>query len=141
MCIRDRPLVEDSDAQDRLVEIYEKTEIQRLFGIRNFWMNRTHQAMTYEGPQSSYFRKLSGLDITTALHELFGPYALTNDEITDFSEGALDAYQRSAIVALHPGGTADVQKVLMARRIGMGRSEAERYKAGKTVEYKSIILN
>jgi len=37
-------------------------------------------------------------------------------------------------VSLHPGGTADVQKVLMARRIGMGRSEAERYKAGKTVE-------
>jgi len=129
-----RPLVENSDAQDRLVEIYEKTEIQRLFGIRNFWMNRTHQAMTYEGPQSSYFRKLSGLDITTALHELFGPYALTNDENTDFSEGALDSYQRSAIVSLHPGGTADVQKVLMARRIGMGRSEAERYKAGKTVE-------
>ena len=126
------PLVDDPEAQDRLVEIYEKTEIQRLFGLRNFWMNRTHQPMTYEGPQSSYFRKLSGLDITAALHGLFGPYALTNDPKTDFSEGTLDSYQRSAIVSLHPGGTADVQKVIMARRIGMGRSIVE--SAGRTVE-------
>jgi alkylation response protein AidB-like acyl-CoA dehydrogenase len=126
------PLVDDPDARDRLVEIYEKTEIQRLFGLRNFWMNRTHQPMTYEGSQSSYFRKLSGLDITAALHDLFGPYALTNDPTSDFSNGTLDSYQRSAIVALHPGGTADVQKVIMARRIGMGRSNVE--SAGKTVE-------
>jgi len=126
------PLVDDPDARDRLVEIYEKTEIQRLFGLRNFWMNRTHQHMTYEGSQSSYFRKLSGLDITSALHELFGPYALTNDPTSDFSDGTLDSYQRSAIVALHPGGTADVQKVIMARRIGMGRSNVE--SAGRTVE-------
>ncbi|MBM3138647.1 MAG: hypothetical protein FJZ92_00155 [Chloroflexi bacterium] len=127
-----RPLIEDPEARDRLVDIFVLTEISRLFGLRNFWMNRTHQPMTYEGPQSSYFRKLSGLKITEALHSLFGPYALTHDERWDFSEGTLDAYQRSAIVALHPGGTADIQKVIMARRIGMGREERE--SAGKTVE-------
>ena len=30
-----------------------------------------------------------------------------------------------SIVGLHPGGTADIQKVIMARRIGIGRSTRE----------------
>lgn len=127
-----RPLTDDPDARDRLADIFILTEIQRLFGLRNFWMNRTHQEMTYEGPQSSYFRKLKGLEINEALLSLLGPYGLTSDERWDTLNGALDSYQRSSIVALHPGGTADIQKVIMARRIGMGRTERER--AGKTVE-------
>ena len=127
-----RPLIEDAEARDRLADVFVLTEVSRLFGLRNYWMNRTHQPMSYEGSQSSYYRKLTGLDITTNLQELFGPSSLINGSAFDFSEGALDAYHRSAITALHPGGTADVQKVLMARRMGLGRDEAEA--AGKTVE-------
>ena len=127
-----RPLIQDSEARDRLADIFVLTEVSRLFGLRNYWMNRTHQPMSYEGSQSSYYRKLTGLDITTNLQELFGPSSLINGGGFDFSEGALDQYHRSAITALHPAGTADVQKVLMARRMGLGRDEAEA--AGKTVE-------
>ena len=127
-----RPLIEDAEARDRLADIFVLTEVSRLFGLRNYWMNRTHQPMSYEGSQSSYYRKLTGLDITTNLQELFGPSSLINGGGFDFSEGALDQYHRSAITALHPAGTADVQKVLMARRMGLGRDEAEA--AGKTVE-------
>jgi hypothetical protein len=29
-------------------------------------------------------------------------------------------------VAVHPGATADIQKVIMSRRIGIGRPERER---------------
>ena len=127
-----RPIIEDAEARERLADIFVLTEVSRLFGLRNYWMNRTHQKMSYEGSQSSYYRKLAGLEITTGLQELFGPASLINGGGFDFSEGALDSYHRSAITSLHPGGTADVQKVLMARRMGLGRDEAEA--AGKTVE-------
>ena len=127
-----RPLIEDPEARDRLADTFVLTEVSRLFGLRNYWMNRTHQPMSYEGSQSSYYRKLNGLEVTTNLQELFGPASLINEGDFDFSGGTLDAYHRSAITALHPGGTADVQKVLMARRMGLGRDEAEA--AGKTVE-------
>jgi len=127
-----RPLLEDAEARTSLVDVFVHSEINRLFGVRNFWMNRTHQPMAYEGPQSSYYRKVHGLDITKALHDAFGPYASMNDEKWDVSGGELDQYMRGSIVALHPGGTADIQKVIMARRIGMGRDVAE--SAGKTVE-------
>jgi hypothetical protein len=38
----------------------------------------------------------------------------------------MEVYQRSSIVALHPGGTTDIQKVIMARRIGIGREVKEK---------------
>jgi alkylation response protein AidB-like acyl-CoA dehydrogenase len=127
-----RPMIDDPEARDRLADIFVLSEVSRLFGLRNYWMNRTHQPMSYEGSQSSYYRKLTGLEITTALQDLFGPASLITGSDFDFSDGTLDAYHRSAITALHPGGTADVQKVLMARRMGLGRDRAE--EAGKTVE-------
>ena len=34
-------------------------------------------------------------------------------------------FMRGAIVAMHPAGTADIQKLSMARRIGVGRAERE----------------
>ena len=85
-----RPLIEDPEARESLANVFILTEISRLFGMRNFWMNRSHTPMTYEGSQSSYYRKLAGLDISEELHSLFGPYALTHDERWDFSGGTLD---------------------------------------------------
>jgi hypothetical protein len=37
----------------------------------------------------------------------------------------MEVFQRSSIVALHPGGTAEIQKVIMARRLGIGRQVRE----------------
>ena len=126
------PALDDPDARDRLVDIFVHAETSRLFGLRNFWKNRTHQPMTYDGSQGSYYGKIHGLDITTALHDAFGPYGVTSEPKWDVTGGELEQYQRQAIVSLHPAGTADIQKVIMARRIGMGRDETE--SAGKTVE-------
>ncbi len=117
--------------RDRLVDLFITTEVSRLFDMRNFWLNRTHSEMTYEGPQSSYYRKLGGLDVSQAILDMVGPYAVMNDEAWDPTGGQLEGYMRAAVQALHPGATADIQKVIMARRIGIGREVRER--AGKTL--------
>jgi hypothetical protein len=38
----------------------------------------------------------------------------------------VEYFQRDAITALHPGATTDIQRVIMARRIGIGRVEREK---------------
>ena len=53
------------------------------------------------------------------------PVALTTDETWGAPEGFLELQQRNGIVAVHPGGTADIQRVSMARRIGIGRVARE----------------
>ncbi|MEZ4502763.1 MAG: acyl-CoA dehydrogenase family protein [Dehalococcoidia bacterium] len=126
-----RSLIEHDDVRERLVDLFVTTEVSRLFELRNFWMNRSHLDMTYEGPQSSYYRKLGGLEVSQAILDMLGPYGVHNDPEFDPSGGQVEAYQRAAVQALHPGATADIQKVIMARRIGIGREVRER--AGKTL--------
>ena len=41
------------------------------------------------------------------------------------AEGHVEAHQRAAIVDQHPGGTAEIQRVIIARRLGIGRSSRE----------------
>jgi alkylation response protein AidB-like acyl-CoA dehydrogenase len=123
---RGKPLSQDPDVRDRLVDIYIDAEIGRLFQLRNYWMRHSKSDVTYEGPQASYFRKTSGLGIATAILDILGPAALTRDDDWGAGDGYFESQQRAAIIALHPGGTADIQKVIMARRIGIGRQVRER---------------
>jgi alkylation response protein AidB-like acyl-CoA dehydrogenase len=120
-----RPLTEDPDARDLLVDIYIEAEIGRLFGLRNYWLRHSGQKVSYEGPQLSLQRKMSGLRMGRAILEILGPAALTTDPQWALVDGHIEAHQRSSIVAVHPGGTADIQKVIMARRIGIGRATRE----------------
>ena len=108
-----------------LADVYMKAEVVRLFGLRNFWLVYSGRKRSYEGPQLSYYRKMAGLWMTGAILEAVGPAALTTDPSWGSPDGFLELQQRNGIVAVHPGGTADVQRVSMARRIGIGRTTAE----------------
>jgi alkylation response protein AidB-like acyl-CoA dehydrogenase len=123
---RGEPLAKDPDVRDRLVDVYIEAEVSRLLNLRNYWMRHSGADITYEGPQASYHRKMSGLRQATAILDILGPAALTYDPQWGAAEGHMEAYQRSAIIAVHPGGTADIQKVIMARRIGIGREVREK---------------
>lgn len=123
---RGEPLAKDPDVRDRLVDVYIEAEITRLFNLRNYWMRHSGADITYEGPQASYYRKMSGLRQATAILDILGPAALTYDPALGAGEGHVEAYMRSALIALHPGGTTDIQKVIMARRIGIGREVKEK---------------
>ena len=122
---RGRPLSQDSDVRDRLIDIYIDAEVGRLFQLRNYWMRHSKVNATYEGPQASYQRKTSGLRMAHAILDIMGPAALTKDPELGAGEGYFESHQRAAIIALHPGGTTDIQKVIMARRIGIGREIRE----------------
>jgi len=119
------PLAQHQDTRDLLADIYIKTEVQRLFGLRNFWLTYAKKPRSYEGPQLSYWRKTSGLWMTGAILEAVGPAALTSDETWGSQDAFLELQQRNGIVVVHPGGTTDIQRVSMARRIGIGRAARE----------------
>ncbi len=121
-----QPLSQDPNVRDRLIDVYIDAEIGRLFQLRNNWMRHSGAEVTYEGPQATYFRKTSGLRMATAVLDILGPAALTTDPQWGAAEGYMEAHQRAAIIALHPGGTNDILNVIMARRIGIGREVRER---------------
>ena len=123
---RGEPMTKDPDVRDRLIDIYVEAEIVRLLNMRNYWMRHSGADITYEGPQASYMRKTSGLRMARAMLDILGPAGLTYDPELGAADGHMEAHSRAGIVAIHPGGTTDIQKVIMARRIGIGREVRER---------------
>ena len=123
---RGEPMTNDPDVRDRLIDVYIEAEIVRLLNLRNYWMRHSGADITYEGPQASYVRKTSGLRMAQAMLDILGPAGLTHDPELGAADGHMEAHSRAGIVAIHPGGTTDIQKVIMARRIGIGREVRER---------------
>lgn len=114
----------DSHLQQVMMEAYIDSEILRLFQMRNFWMYAAHQEMTYQGSQASLWRKESGLRVADFLREAIGLESLVdvNDPKTIYG-GEFEAHQRETLAAAHPGGTIEVQKVIVARRLGVSRTK------------------
>jgi hypothetical protein len=55
--------------------------------------------------------------------DIMGPYALlgTDEPMAAFG-GSPEVNQRVSLQGLHPGGTVEVQRVIIARRIGISRT-------------------
>ena len=118
-------LSKDPDVREAMTDVFIKNEIVRLFGLRTYWLSHAHKARSYEGPQLSYTRKTNALDVAETMLRALGPYALLKDDEWGPLNGLLEVNQRAAVVGLHPGGTTDIQKVIMSRRIGIGRTVRE----------------
>ncbi len=100
------------------------THINTLFSKRNFAMYQARQEMSYHGSQSSMWRKTYHLDNSLRELDIMGPYALlgTEEPMALFG-GAPEVNQRNSLQGLHPGGTVEVQKVIISRRIGISRTQ------------------
>ncbi|MEO5837577.1 MAG: acyl-CoA dehydrogenase family protein [Acidimicrobiales bacterium] len=119
-------LIDNPDVRDKLAEIYERLESVRLLALRNFWMVASKSKRSYEGSQFQYVKKTTGLWLTKAILEIIGPAALVDDDIWGAMNGFAEEQQREGIVGMHPGGTTDIGRLIIARRLGLGKREAER---------------
>ena len=99
--------------------------MHRLFGLRNYYLANANKPRSYEGPQLNSFRKMSNVRRATIVQNLLGYYALVNDTAYAAAQGHVELQQRSAIMGTHPGGTIEILKLVMARRLGLGRATGE----------------
>jgi len=120
-----QPICNDPDVREILADIIIEEDTSRLFGLRNFWMSHSRTKMSYEGSQSSYWRKMGGLRKIRLMQQILGYFAIVNDRDWAAASGWVELTMRSSIVAVHPGGTQDIQRVIMARRMGIGRTVRE----------------
>jgi alkylation response protein AidB-like acyl-CoA dehydrogenase len=110
------------EAQDALVQYFVESEVERLFNTRNYWMRANHIRWAWEGSQASMWSKMSRSERSEIQYlDALGPYALLeiNDPRTVI-QGRVDTAIRcgQATVA---GGSTEAQKIIMGRRIGIGR--------------------
>ncbi|MSQ15134.1 MAG: hypothetical protein EXR50_04640 [Dehalococcoidia bacterium] len=119
----------DEDIRDTMAEVYVNGDIHRLFGLRNFWIRHTQKTGTYEGSQSIYWRRKSDLKNVFLIQQMLGYLTIINEAPWAAADGWLEMYMRQGPRGLHGGGTDDIDRVIIARRMGLGRTVKE--EAGK----------
>ncbi len=118
-------LAKDQDIRDILADLYIEADVERLFGLRNFWMRHSKRPLGYEGSQSVYHRKMSELRNAGRVQQILGYFAVTQDKEWTAANGYMDTFLRDAVVRMHPGGTQDIHRTIIARRMGIGRTVKE----------------
>ena len=116
-----RPISADGEVQDALAEIHIRSHVGRLLGWRNHWMQSTGQKFTYQGSQFSLWGKTFGPWLVEETQKILGPYAALDDEQWGPLRGAVENHQRQGIIT-HPGGTPEIQRVIMARALSLSKS-------------------
>ena len=131
-----------NDVVDELVEYTKETKGQRrcsaadgngrrtrahIHGLmlqRTYWMYQSHMEINYQGNVGNVYGRESSLRIASRVRELMGMYSLVdrNEPEAPFG-GRQEVNQRSRAGQNHAGGSTGIAKVVLARRIGISRTQ------------------
>ncbi len=113
----------DPVLQQTAMDAYIDSHTSTLLAQRNFWMYQARKEMTYHGSQNSMYLKEFRIRNADRARDIMGMYSLlgVGEPKAPFG-GAPEVYQRSSLTGAHPGGTVEIQKVIMARRMGISRT-------------------
>jgi alkylation response protein AidB-like acyl-CoA dehydrogenase len=116
-----KPLSRDPGLQDLLVRLYIEYNVAWLWGVRNFAMGKGQIPLQpYTGTQSYLHSKRFSPALGQALLDLLGPAALLTDPELQLLMGEVE-YQLRNCDCTHFGGTPEMQQIMMARALGLGR--------------------
>jgi len=125
-----KPLLEDLRVRDTIADMMIELNTLRRFNQRIFWHRFARQPHPYGGAQQRYYQRMARLRNAERLQQIMGCDALIQDlsvhEVVDFEYAV-----RSGPGQLHGGGTLDTDRLVFARRVGLGRPTQE--KAPETI--------
>jgi hypothetical protein len=103
--------------------MYARSQVGRLLGMRNYHLRISGERAGYRGPQFALWNKLQNPWLVKQIMDIAGPLAAATDPDLRLLRGRIEFHQREGIVT-HPGGTPEIQKVIMAQLLGLSRSAA-----------------
>ncbi len=122
---RGAPLSRNPGVRDILADIRVEAQINRLLQLRTFWKAYSKEPLSYEGSQATYYRRMSNLRNAGRIQESLGYPAVIADSSWTPGNGEVELSVRYGFGGLHGGGTHDVDRVVIARRMGLGRTVQE----------------
>lgn len=125
MRVDGRPLIEDTSIRDIIADMIIDLHVVNLFAQRNFWHRYAREPHSYGGTQFRYHQRVVRLRNGGRLQQIMGYHALVPDltvhDVVDF-----EYVVRSGPGMLHGGGTLDTDRLIFARRLGLGRPTKEK---------------
>jgi alkylation response protein AidB-like acyl-CoA dehydrogenase len=128
--VNGKTLIEDDRIRDTVADMMIELNTLRRFNQRNFWHRFARKPHPYGGAQQRYYQRMARLRNGERLQQIMGCDALVQDltvhEVVDFEYAV-----RTGPGQLHGGGTLDTDRLVFARRVGLGRPTTE--KAPETI--------
>lgn len=117
-------LGKDPVVAQTVMDAYLESHVDSLFNKRVYWMNQNRMEVSYQGNVHNVHNRESGLRNGIRSRAVMGMYSLLNSR----DPGALfggrsEIDQRSSAGQRHAGGSTNIAKVVLARRIGISRTQ------------------
>jgi alkylation response protein AidB-like acyl-CoA dehydrogenase len=125
-----KSLLEDAKTRELIADMIIDLDVLRLFAQRIFWHRYVRDPHPYGGPQFRYFQRMARLRNAERLQQIMGADALVED-LTAHETEDFEYVVRSGPGMMHGGGTLDTDRLIIARRLGLGRPTKEQ--APKTI--------
>lgn len=117
-------LIDDPNVRRVMAEALIDSHAAYLLGLRNLWYRLQRRPHPYGGAQYFYLQRMLKLNTARRVQEVLGYTSLLEDlsvdEMADFQYAV-----RSGPGELHGAGTLDTDRVVIARRLGLGRKTSE----------------
>jgi hypothetical protein len=98
--------------------------VDTLLNKRTYWMYQNRLEMSYQGNVANVHNREHDLRITSRVRDVMGMYALLDrNEPSVPNGGAQEVNQRDKAGQRHAGGSTNIAKVILARRIGISRTQ------------------
>ncbi len=118
------PMGSDPVVQQVAMETVLESHVQRLLLQRTYWMYQNRMSIQYEGNLANVHGRESGLRNAKRAREVYGMYTfLGTKEPGAPHGGAQEVEQRAAAGQRHAAGSTNIAKVILARRIGISRTQ------------------
>ncbi len=130
MRVGEKPLVEDTKIRDIIADMMIELHTVSLMERRNFWHRFVREPHPYGGVQLRYYQRMVRLRNAERLQQILGYDALVPD-LSVHEDVDFEYVVRGGAGRLHGGGTLDTDRLVFARRVGLGRPTKE--KAPETI--------
>ncbi|MFC2032214.1 acyl-CoA dehydrogenase family protein [Chloroflexota bacterium] len=114
----DSRLVDDPHVRELVLDLYIESRIGKLWFERSNWKSAHKVPAFYEGPQNSLWNKTFGPKLAITMFNILGPLAHITDPEWVILKGKIEHQQRAGLMT-HGGGTPEVQRLNMARALGL----------------------
>lgn len=114
----------DPVIQQAIASAVVDAHINTLFQKRVYWMYQSRIGMSYESNVGNVFNRIKDVAQSGRARDVMGMYAHLNgkDPLAPH-DGFQDIYQRNMAGQRHAGGSTNIAKVILARRIGISRTQ------------------
>jgi alkylation response protein AidB-like acyl-CoA dehydrogenase len=119
-----RPLGSDPMVQQTTMNNVIEAHVQSLLLKRTFWMYQSQMHINYEGNVANVHNREHDIRNAGRVRDVMGMYSLVDrNEPGSPHGGAQEVNQRGKAGQRHAGGSTNIAKVILARRIGISRTK------------------